>query len=93
MVLIDLRKAALLQPASLFPFIFQVAYPLVYSRDAELRDFTLAEMADLVGRGLEIIDLPPDAVGRAPRGRSTPDYRSTTAQVGGLKPGEPARRR
>jgi len=60
--LIDLRKAGLLHAALLLPFQFQIALPLIAS---ELLDFTPAEIADLRGKGLEVIDLGPDLVGRA----------------------------
>lgn len=60
--LFDLRKAGLLQAALLLPFCFQLAYPVVRS---ELRDFTRAEIDDLVTRGLEIVDLAPDQVEQA----------------------------
>ncbi len=60
--LIDLRKAGLLPAALLLPFCFQLAYPVVRS---ELRDFTKAEIDDLVVRGLEIVDLDSDQVEQA----------------------------
>ena len=60
--LIDLRKAGLLHAALLLPFQFQIALPLIAT---ELLDFTPAEIADLQTRGLEVIDLGPDQVGRA----------------------------
>lgn len=60
--LIDLRKAGLLPAALLLPFCFQLAYPVVRS---ELRDFTRAEIDDLVARGLEIVDLASGQVEQA----------------------------
>jgi predicted nucleic acid-binding protein len=60
--LIDLRKAGLLQATLLLPFQSQIALPLVHS---ELLDFTPAEFEDLQARGLEIVDLDPERVGRA----------------------------
>jgi hypothetical protein len=60
--LIDLRKAGLLSAALLLPFCFQLALPVVRS---ELRDFTKAEIDDLLARGLEIIDLDSGQVEQA----------------------------
>lgn len=60
--LIDLRKAGVLQAALALPYRFQIALPLVHG---ELADFTAAEIADLTARGLEVVDLPGEAVGRA----------------------------
>lgn len=60
--LIDLRKAGLLHATLLLPFVFQIALPLI---ESELLDFTKAEIEDLIARGLNVIDLPPDGVGRA----------------------------
>src|SRR5208283_232169 len=63
--LIDLRKAGLLHAALLLPFAFQIALPLLCTA---LLDFTRAEIEDLIARGLAVIDLPPDSVGRAMTG-------------------------
>jgi rRNA maturation endonuclease Nob1 len=60
--LIDLRKAGLLHATLLLPFDFQIAFPLIAS---ELRDFSRAEIEDLIGRGLTTMDLPPEGIGRA----------------------------
>lgn len=60
--LIDLRKAGLLHSALLLSFQFQIALPLI---ESELLDFAPAEIADLQARGLAVIDLGPDLVGRA----------------------------
>lgn len=60
--LIDLRKCGLLTTALLLPFRFVVALPLL---TAELHDFNAADWDDLKARGLEVIDLSPDQVGRA----------------------------
>lgn len=60
--LIDLRKAGLLQVALLLPFRFQIALPVIRS---ELIGITPVEVDDLVVRGLEIVDVPPEGVGRA----------------------------
>lgn len=60
--LIDLRKAGLLSATLLLPFCFQLALPVVRS---ELRDFTKAEIDDLIARGLEIIDLDSGQVEQA----------------------------
>jgi predicted nucleic acid-binding protein len=61
-LVIDLRKAGLLHAALLLPFAFQIALPLLRTA---LLDFTRAEIEDLIARGLAVIDLPPDSVGRA----------------------------
>ena len=55
--LIDLRKAGLLHAVA-----FQIALPLLRTA---LLEFTRAEIEDLITRGLAVIDLPPDSVGRA----------------------------
>ena len=60
--LIDLRKAGLRHAALLLPFAFQIALPLLRTA---LLEFTRAEIEDLIARGLAVIDLPPDSVGRA----------------------------
>jgi hypothetical protein len=60
--LIDLRKAGLLRATLLLPFIFQIPLPLIH---AEFLDFTQAEIEDLVTRGLKIIDVPSEGIGRA----------------------------
>ena len=52
----------MLHATLLLPFVFQIALPLINS---ELLDFTKAEIEDLVARGLNVIDLPSDGVGRA----------------------------
>lgn len=60
--LIDLRKAGLLHAALLLPFRFQIALPVIRS---ELIGIAPVEIDDLVIRGLEIVDVPPEGVGRA----------------------------
>lgn len=60
--LIDLRKAGLLHVTLLLPFTFQIALPLIHS---ELADFNKAEIDDLIKRGLVVVDLLPNTVGRA----------------------------
>lgn len=60
--LFDMRKAGLLHAALLLPYSFQIVLPLI---DSELLDFTVAEIDELIARGLAVIDLPPDNVGRA----------------------------
>jgi rRNA-processing protein FCF1 len=60
--LIDLRKAGLLEATLLLPYTFQIALPLVHS---ELLGFSQAEFEDLKARGLIVVDLPPERVGRA----------------------------
>jgi rRNA-processing protein FCF1 len=59
--LIDLRKAGLLHATLLLPYAFKVALPLVHS---ELLDFSKAEIDDLVVRGLAVVDLPPEWMGK-----------------------------
>ena len=60
--LIDLRKGGLLTTALLLQFRFVVAFPLIA---AELHDFDEADWNALRTRGLEVIDLHPNQVGRA----------------------------
>jgi hypothetical protein len=60
--LIDLRKCGLLTTALLLPFRFIVALPLT---TAELHDFGEADWDDLKARGLQVVDLTPEQVGRA----------------------------
>ena len=61
-VLIDLRKAGLLQVALQLPYAFQVALPLVKD---ELLAFSAIEIAELEALGLEVVDLTAAQVGRA----------------------------
>ncbi len=61
-VLIDLRKAGLLQVALRLPYAFQVALPLVQD---ELLAFSATEIAELEALGLEVVDLTGAQVGRA----------------------------
>ncbi len=65
--LVDLRKAGLLEATLLLPFEFQIALPLIRS---ELIDFTRAEVENLIARGLQVVDLQSEAVGRAMTFRS-----------------------
>ena len=60
--LIYLRKAGLLHTAFLLPFTFQMALPLIH---IEPRNFTTSEIADLINRGLEIVDLLSNEVEHA----------------------------
>jgi predicted nucleic acid-binding protein len=60
--LIDLRKAGLLTTALALPFRFVVALPLIVT---ELHGFDDADWNDLRARGLEVIDLNAEQVGRA----------------------------
>jgi predicted nucleic acid-binding protein len=60
--LIDLRKAGLLHASLLLPFVFQIADTLV---DSEFLDFTKAEIEDLIARGLSVVELPSEGLGRA----------------------------
>jgi hypothetical protein len=57
-----MRKAGLLHAALLLPFAFQIALTILRS---ELLEFTQAEIDELVARGLSVIDLPAEEVGRA----------------------------
>lgn len=61
-VLIDLRKAGLLQVALGLPYAFQVALPLVQD---ELLAFSAIEISELEALGLEIVDLTAAQVARA----------------------------
>lgn len=47
------------------PFSFQIALPLIHSKNSELDDFNQAEIEDLTHRGLEVVDLMPNAVEHA----------------------------